>query len=378
MLYSNFDQGDFLSHFDTKRFALTKLYRDFKSIVASNEAILTSYDLSGDDFMYLFGGRNSTSSLGLLRYDAQSGQSHLLQKVSAVIGMLLMPQTKNVLIANRFGLQLYDLEQATTKQIDFKPDFDVNIGCLYEGKFSQKIWVCLEAQGLGLYDRKNQTIEVFKWTDSMIKSVVADKNGDIWLGTSSGVVKLDVGTKQFSTFSEFNNNSDLTFVRDSGVGLPSGAVILGASLKMLYFNPQDIIQTNSPFETKITELKVLNKVQKPQLLVAGAILNQSISHSKGVTLTHKDYLFSLSFASLGYRAPLQQKYAYKLEGLDTQWIETDANNRIATYTTLAAGDYTFRVKGQGNDGLGMLAVRCGSPCWQHGGQQKQPIPFMYY
>ncbi|MCJ8268005.1 MAG: hypothetical protein MJK04_01220, partial [Psychrosphaera sp.] len=350
LLYSNFDQGDFLSHLDTKSLALTRLYRDFKHILVSKEAFLTSFDFYGDDLIYLVGGRNSSSSLGLFRYDSHRGQSHLLRKVSSVIDMLLMPQSNKVLIANKFGLQLYDLERETSQPIDFKPDFDVNIGCLYEDKFSQNIWVCLEGQGLGLYDQKSQTITVFKWTDSIIKSVVADINGDIWLGTSSGVVKLAVQTKTFSTFSEFNNHSNLTFSRHSGAGLPSGAVLLGASSKMLYFNPKDIIQTNSPFETKITELKVLNKVQKNQPLVAGAILTQSISHSKGITLTHKDYLFSLSFASLGYRAPLQQKYAYKLEGLDEQWIETDANNRVATYTTLAAGDYTFRVKGRNTNG----------------------------
>jgi hypothetical protein len=33
------------------------------------------------------------------------------------------------------------------------------------------------------------------------------------------------------------------------------------------------------------------------------------------------------------------------------WVETGANNRIATFTNLDPGIYTFRVKGSNNDGV---------------------------
>jgi PAS domain S-box-containing protein len=40
-----------------------------------------------------------------------------------------------------------------------------------------------------------------------------------------------------------------------------------------------------------------------------------------------------------------------LEGFDNQWHNTDANNRIATYTNLNPGKYTFRIKASNNDGV---------------------------
>ena len=40
-----------------------------------------------------------------------------------------------------------------------------------------------------------------------------------------------------------------------------------------------------------------------------------------------------------------------LEGLDREWIQTDANRRFATYTRLEPGEYTFRVKGSNMDGV---------------------------
>jgi signal transduction histidine kinase len=48
---------------------------------------------------------------------------------------------------------------------------------------------------------------------------------------------------------------------------------------------------------------------------------------------------------------MKNKYAYILEGYQDNWVETDANNRIASFTNLDPGNYTFRVKGSNNDGI---------------------------
>jgi sigma-B regulation protein RsbU (phosphoserine phosphatase) len=48
---------------------------------------------------------------------------------------------------------------------------------------------------------------------------------------------------------------------------------------------------------------------------------------------------------------MKNQYAYKMDGLDADWLHTDASKRFATYTTLPAGDYIFRVKGSNNDGI---------------------------
>ena len=42
---------------------------------------------------------------------------------------------------------------------------------------------------------------------------------------------------------------------------------------------------------------------------------------------------------------------YRLEGLESEWIETDASDRRATYTTLPPGHYTFQVKAANPSGI---------------------------
>src|SRR4029079_11084496 len=84
-------------------------------------------------------------------------------------------------------------------------------------------------------------------------------------------------------------------------------------------------------------------------------------------LHHDQGVFTLEFAALDYVAPDKNQYAYKLEGLDKEWNEV-GNKRIASYTNLPAGTYTFRVKGTNNDGVwneqgASLEIKIVPPFW---------------
>ena len=60
---------------------------------------------------------------------------------------------------------------------------------------------------------------------------------------------------------------------------------------------------------------------------------------------------SVEFSALDYSAPQQLRYAYKLEGYDRDWIITDAQHRLASYTHLSPGDYTLEVRGSNRLGV---------------------------
>ncbi len=76
----------------------------------------------------------------------------------------------------------------------------------------------------------------------------------------------------------------------------------------------------------------------------GGPLSHSIAYTDSIVLTHEMNIFSLNFAGLRYFSPESNRYRYKLEGLDSNWYEVGSNKRRATYTTLPAGAYTFRVQ----------------------------------
>jgi signal transduction histidine kinase len=80
-------------------------------------------------------------------------------------------------------------------------------------------------------------------------------------------------------------------------------------------------------------------------------LQQSITVTNSLTLTHTQNVFSLEFSVLSYANPERNRFRYKLEGLETGWNIVPGTHRLVTYTTLPAGDYVLRVQGATNRGV---------------------------
>ncbi len=81
------------------------------------------------------------------------------------------------------------------------------------------------------------------------------------------------------------------------------------------------------------------------------ILKLPADETKEIKLSYKQNVFAFTFTALNYIHPEKNKYAYKLEGFDKDWIYTDATKRFANYTNIDPGEYTFRVKASNNDGV---------------------------
>ncbi|HEY6844293.1 MAG TPA: GGDEF domain-containing protein, partial [Thermoanaerobaculia bacterium] len=60
---------------------------------------------------------------------------------------------------------------------------------------------------------------------------------------------------------------------------------------------------------------------------------------------------SVEFAALDYSAPNALHYAYKLDGYSHGWTIADAAHRVATFTNLAPGRYTLRVRATNRAGM---------------------------
>ena len=75
-----------------------------------------------------------------------------------------------------------------------------------------------------------------------------------------------------------------------------------------------------------------------------------ISGQEKIQLSFEDYFFSIHFTALNFTNSEKNDYLYKLEGFDSNW-KNAGEERIATYTNLKRGDYTFKVKAANNSGV---------------------------
>lgn len=69
-----------------------------------------------------------------------------------------------------------------------------------------------------------------------------------------------------------------------------------------------------------------------------------------LTLAPQARGFSVEFAALDYSDPTRNRYAYRLDGFDTDWTQVGADQRVASYSNLDPGEYRLQVRGTNRSG----------------------------
>ncbi len=99
-------------------------------------------------------------------------------------------------------------------------------------------------------------------------------------------------------------------------------------------------------------------------VVAGA---STVDHRETAEVPAGTRRLELRWAALGFLPPLKTEFRYRLDGFDDEWVEA-RTRRVATYTNLPPGSYTFRVVAGVDGAYGRsetrLPVRVGRLWWQ--------------
>jgi signal transduction histidine kinase/ligand-binding sensor domain-containing protein len=96
-----------------------------------------------------------------------------------------------------------------------------------------------------------------------------------------------------------------------------------------------------------------NEVAPPvycETALADTISTTFTSVTRTITLAAGTEHLEITYTALCLSAPEQAKFRYMLEGVDKSWVSAETR-RIAYYTNLAPGTYTFRVIACNNDGV---------------------------
>ena len=118
---------------------------------------------------------------------------------------------------------------------------------------------------------------------------------------------------------------------------------------VLSFKPDELKDNPYVPPVLITDFSVFNKLVVPN--DSTGILKLPADETKEIKLSYKQNVFAFTFTALNYIHPEKNRFAYKLEGFDKDWVFTDATKRFADYTNIDPGEYTFRVKASNNDGV---------------------------
>jgi signal transduction histidine kinase/ligand-binding sensor domain-containing protein len=217
---------------------------------------------------------------------------------------------------------------------------------------SGNLWVSTE-NGLNQLNRESGTFTHYYVKDGLpsnaVSCILEDQFGMLWMSTNRGLSRFDPLVKKFTNYSTVDGLPGNDFTGwDACFKSPSGEMFFGGFSGGVAFFPDKVINTSYPLPLVLTDFQLAGHSVE---VGANSPLGKSISYTNDVTLTHDQNMFSLSFAALTYFNPDANRYRYKLDRLDRDWIEVGSDRRLASYTTLPAGKYTFHVQSATRQGV---------------------------
>lgn len=219
------------------------------------------------------------------------------------------------------------------------------------------LWLAYSGKGLFLADPKTQRIlKVYNTRNGLpnddVITILDDDRGNLWVSTINGLVRFDPIKEKFSTYTTEDGLVDNEFNSFVAFKNKSGKLYFGGMEGFNSFYPGDIIDNTYTTPVVFTDFKINNRSLPIRQSVDSStyFLNEAISETKHVELSHDQTVFSFEFAALNYSVPSKNQYAYKMVGFDKDWIYS-GTKRSATYTNLAPGTYTFMVKASNNSGV---------------------------
>jgi signal transduction histidine kinase/ligand-binding sensor domain-containing protein/CheY-like chemotaxis protein len=352
-----------LDCFDGKRFVHHR-HDDHRPASLADDRVMCLYEDSDHN---LWAG---TLAGGMDRYDRKkNGFEHFKSSLpnsikNNYVSSILEDREHNLWIATAYGIDVMDRRNGrfTHYSSDSNQLSTDNVSLLFRDSHN-KMWVATR-DGLNLFLPERNSFQSFSTDnglpDNTIRGIVEDQDHDLWVSTANGLSRIRVTTNgdrpgpvriRCRNFHEKDGLQGREFNERTALCTRDGSLIFGGPNGFNLFRPVDITNSPAPPPIVLTGLDIFDQnVHIGEKMGNHVVLDQSISETREITLTHSEDVFSIEFAALDFVDNSGDKYAYTLEGFNKNWLVTDGKARKATYTNLDAGTYTFKVKASDEDG----------------------------
>ncbi len=230
--------------------------------------------------------------------------------------------------------------------------------------------------GTGIYklDKNKQLIKKYQMEDGLpcmdILSILTDRKGRLWMGTSMGLTVFDPRSESISNFDKYYGLQSFNINPNACIRLSSGDLFFGGNNGFCIFKPEDIGQDFIKSPIVITDIKINNKsIACENVMDSTGYLKSSVANLETLKLAYTDKVLTFNFAAVNFSVPSSISYGYMLEGFDKDWVTTTASNRSATYTNLDDGEYVFKVRmsysnGKWSSGTRKIRIIVAPPFWK--------------
>ncbi len=212
------------------------------------------------------------------------------------------------------------------------------------------LWIGTYGGGINLLKDGGKTFLHFTENDGLPNNIVngisPDAKGNLWISTNSGVCKLiprSLDSKIVASTRIYNIQDGMQnkFNENAAFTGMMGWLYFGGNQGLNAFHPDSITDNKVVPPVVITRFYLFEKPARMDTL---------ITNERTLKLNYKQNFFTFEFAGLNFLLPEKNRYAYKMEGLNDEWIEF-GTRRYVTFTNVDPDHYIFKVKACNNDGI---------------------------
>ncbi|MEM6892148.1 MAG: two-component regulator propeller domain-containing protein [Bacteroidota bacterium] len=231
-----------------------------------------------------------------------------------------------------------------------------------------KVWFGTNGAGLFSYKREEgsfERLELKNYNLTYVNAIFEPIKNELWLSSKQGLLKIKRDTGEYIKFTTYDGLLENFLIDRAIVMDDNNRMYLGTKKGLNIVEPQNIVY--NPYLTKpyLKDIKLFNK-KIDNTYQQGT--SESDAESRAITLRHDQNVLTIDYEAISYTRPQKNQFAYYLEGFEKTWNYVDSKTS-ATYTNLAPGDYTFKLKASNNDNQWneasmILKVKVLPPWWK--------------
>jgi ligand-binding sensor domain-containing protein/signal transduction histidine kinase len=267
-----------------------------------------------------------------------------------------------------------------------------------------KIWAATFLGLLEVKPIKNSNVvpsvvnewELISWAnipnlpDDVIESMQDTEAGDIWLASERGLMHVNTSNKTSRNFPSFGRFEG-AFNFGAATRVADGGMFFGG-VGLVYFHPSNIRNNSLPPKTVVSDILLFNKSlmnwnnrlthlrlenkkntqskqEIPKYNLKSIGIEGTLSTARKMYLNHDQSMVSFELSALHFYNRTHHQFAWKLDGYDKNWIYSQSDRGIATYTNLAAGTYYLLGRSANSDGVwseseSLLEIVVAPPFWE--------------